>query len=398
MRLRKWWIGGLVAAALAAVSTPWVFAEFSGLDRADLEPVRLDGDWGLQILVLDVGQADAILMLTPNGDSCLIDSGDGATDGRLAALHLSDQALNGIGRLKTLDLLISSHYDRDHIGGLPALVEEGIRIRKALDQGPSGKRTMTTAAGNPTTYSKYCTAVGDLDGDNVQDANEPAFARHMIHFGHIETMGRTDDVEIECVAVRGDTAGADHDVAGLDPATGTSNFDENPGSVALVVRLGEFEFFTAGDQTGDDWKSKPACEEAMLDSGAIRGGNDVDVLKASHHGSDTSTSAALASQMRPEVAIISTKFTKNHKLPKKVALQQLEENRAFVLITGEGRDPDTGEFADASTSTDDSYVPEAVFENQGTVRILVSRDGSRYTVFGGSFVRTFSSVDSENQR
>ena len=34
----------------------------------------------------------------------------------------------------------STHYDSDHIGGLPRLVERGLGIEKAFDQGPSGKR------------------------------------------------------------------------------------------------------------------------------------------------------------------------------------------------------------------------------------------------------------------
>ena len=52
-------------------------------------------------------------------------------------------------------------------------------------------------------------------------------------------------MKIICVAVRGDTANEDNDLD-LDPAEGDKGFDENPGSVALLVRLGEFELYTAG--------------------------------------------------------------------------------------------------------------------------------------------------------
>ncbi len=41
---------------------------------------------------------------------------------------------------------------------------------------------------------------------------------------------------------------------------------------------------------------------------------------------------------------------------------------------------------------------EAVFNSQGNVTVLVSRDGTRYTVVGDGFVKTFSAVDSDNQR
>ena len=120
-----------------------------------------------------------------------------------------------------------------------------------------------------------------------------------------------------------------------------------------------------------------------------------------HHGSDTSTSNALAVEMDPEVAIISTKFTRGDKLPKKVVLKQFEDNRTYVLITGDGENPDDGEYTDSgATSIDDNYTPsgEAIFNNQGNVTILVSRNGDRYTVIGGSFARTFSANDSANGR
>ncbi|MCY4486760.1 MAG: hypothetical protein OXF11_06535 [Deltaproteobacteria bacterium] len=50
------------------------------------------------------------------------------------------------------------------------------------------------------------------------------------------------------LTVRGDTDGTAHDLD-LDPAGKTESFDENPGSIALLIRLGEFVFYTTGDQT-----------------------------------------------------------------------------------------------------------------------------------------------------
>ena len=40
----------------------------------------------------------------------------------------------------------------------------------------------------------------------------------------------------------------------------------------------------------------------------------------------------------------------------------------------------------------------AVFNDQGDVTVLVSTDGSRYTVRGDSFDKTFSALDSDNAR
>jgi len=49
--------------------------------------------------------------------------------------------------------------------------------------------------------------------------------------------------------------------------------DENPGSVAALVRLGAFEYLTCGDATSDDWKKKADTEVALVDSNAIPGGD-----------------------------------------------------------------------------------------------------------------------------
>ena len=111
---------------------------FDGFDSATLQAVPDEpGAWGLRIVVLNIGQADAILVLTPNGDVCLIDSGNSKDNGDRAVDLLESKALNGVGVLKTLDLLYTTHYDRDHIGGIKQIRERGVRIRKALDQGLS---------------------------------------------------------------------------------------------------------------------------------------------------------------------------------------------------------------------------------------------------------------------
>ncbi len=307
--------------------------------------------------------------------------------------------MNGVGSLSTIDILYTTHFDSDHIAGLTEAVDRGIVVRKAYDQGVSGKRSLTTPTGRVSTYGKYVAAIGDPDGDLIQDADEPSFVRHRAYHGQVERIGLNDEITIRVVSVRGDTQGNAHD-KDRDPTDAGRSFDENPGSIALLVTLGDFEMYSAGDQTDNDWKSKPAIEEGVLKSGAIAGGNDIDVLKVSHHGSDTSSSEDLAEQMLPEVAIISTKFGRGDKLPKKVVLKQFQDNDTYVLITGDGINPETGDFTDAKTNEDDGFsvLDDAVFNNQGNVTVLVAPDGASYTVLGDGFARTFSTADSDNER
>ena len=55
---------------------------FNGFDSSTLQAVSdQPGAWGLKIVVFNVGAADAILILAPNGDVVLIDSGKNGTAG-----------------------------------------------------------------------------------------------------------------------------------------------------------------------------------------------------------------------------------------------------------------------------------------------------------------------------
>ena len=409
----------LAAASLvlgASVSVPSVPApiDFDGFDSTTLPAVSEDGDeWGLKIVIFNVGNGDALLVLARNGDAAVIDTGRRASNGAQIAAFLGTEALNGVGSLETIDLLYTTHYDEDHIKGIKDLTQtRGVRIRKAYDQGRSVGRSLLTPSGRDSSYALYCQAVGDKNDNYAQDADEPNFVRHRIDYRKTEFIGSGDDVEIRCVSVRGDTKGTDDDVD-LDLAA--TDINENDGSIALLVRLGEFEFYTAGDQTCEEWtndhepveenlvKANPFAPYVANEDDETDGSGadiDIDVMKASHHGSDTSSSNVLVEALDPEVAVFSADFISTYKHPRKVALMQFEENRCYSLITGDGHDPETDDFSGSTNSADDTYNanPDAVFNEVGQVVITVHQDGTRYTVRADTFVRTFSAVDSDNQR
>ncbi len=73
----------------------------------------------------------------------------------------------------------------------------------------------------------------------------------------------------------------------------------------------------------------------------------------------------------------------------------------WATETGDGIDPDSQDYAESGVTDEDNGFTVsdlAIFNNQGNVTILVSTDGSQYTVIGDSFAKTFSAVDSNNQR
>ena len=343
-------------------------------------------EWGLHIVVLDVGQADAIAMVSADGDACVIDAGIGSSAGRKVAAFLKEADSNGVGEITEVKLGFATHYDRDHIGGFKTIAAEGIEFGAIYDQGLSQKRE------GKSVYEGYVSVTGDSNDNMAQDPGEDSFVRKEARVGLHWTLG---EARIRCVSVRGDTRGSAHDLP-LDPSE--DDINENPGSIALLVTLGEFEFYTAGDQTSDDWKHEPDTEIAVVRSGVIGVTADIDVLKVNHHGSDTSTGQDFVLALDPEVAIISAKYTSVHKLPKMISVKELVENGALVYVTGDGHNPDTGTFTDSRDSSDDGYIPPAenVINQAGNVHIFVAEDGSSYRVVAGGVWKEFSTVDSVN--
>ena len=366
----------------------WSLLQF--LYGQPLPPVSGD-DWGLKIVIFEVGQADAAVALTPNGDAAVIDIGRTIAQGRQIGDYLLDADQNGVESIAEVLFVIASHYDADHIGGAAGLSER-VQILRAYDQGPSAKRD---ALNLNTVYSRYVRAVGDLDGDGFQGEGEEDFVRHRAYPGLSLRLGHHPAVQLLVLSVNGNTFGLDHDLD-LDPSS--ESIDENPGSVALFVRFGHFEYLSCGDATSDDWKYDPDTEEQLIAANAIPGGDDIDVLKVNHHGSDTSTGQRFVTTIQAELAIISTDLT-NHRLPKLTTLRVLEMNNTQVLVTGQATE-ENGDFHQSQHAFDDGFVPSGSMfrDRQGRITILVASDGNRYTVRAeGGFQQTFSAVDTENE-
>ena len=392
---------------------------FRGFEKSDLSPVLSDpGEWGLKIIFIDVGQADAILLVTPNGNSILIDTGKSKSDGEKIASILNSRSISDAGAINEIDRLYITHYDQDHIGGIKGL--ENIIIKKAYDQGKSNKRS-----GNKK-YGEYLEVVKDYNDNGYCGIRERGCVRRRIWYGYRTNI---DGVNIRCVSVRGNTKGSINDFQ-LDPSkTSDKKFNENPGSVALLIKYKDFEFYTAGDQTTDQWRDFEDTEGAVIKARALGSSSDIDVFKSNHHGSDSSNGKKLISNLLPEVTVISSEYhghLKNnkpsgHQLPKRISIKQFEDNQSYTLITGNGINEFTHEYTDSRhASEDNEYKADqnAVYNNQGDITILVSKDGKRYTVSSqprpnkkfndgkyccsysncDRFYKTFSSIDSENNR
>ncbi len=242
----------------------------------------------LQIHHIDVGQGDAILLVSPLGETALFD--DGAyTDCSGIKTYLQGQGLTSI------KYHFTTHYHADHIGCIDDLAAIGITVGTAgYDRGGSY---------SSATYTAYVNTLGTK--------------RMTIAKNQVITLdaGAANPVSIKCVDLNG---------AGV-----YSGSDENSLSTVYKVTYGAFDEALGGDL--------PNVVEAAVGSEM----GDVEVYKVHHHGSATSTSAGWLTATTPEVGIISVGNGNSYGHPTSTALTNLHNAgvKTYWTETGAGVAP-----------------------------------------------------------
>lgn len=234
----------------------------------------------LEVHVIDVGQADAILVKTPDAGNLLIDGGTGATEEELVR-YLQRQ---GVSRL---DYVIATHPHEDHIGGLDAVI-------KQFDVGTvyMPKVSHTTKA-----FENMLLAIKDKNIAVVE-----AYA----------------DV----------TLPLDSGTQAIFLAPCGSGYESlNDYSAVLKLVYGETSFLFTGD-------AEKTSEEEMLAHYSVKTLAST-VLKIGHHGSKTSTSAAFLQAVDPQWAAISVGRNNDYGLPSDKTLELLKQQGVTYWRTDE---------------------------------------------------------------
>jgi competence protein ComEC len=241
-------------------------------------------DGKLHISFLDVGQGDATFIQTPSGRTILIDGGQYPS-------VLNDH----LGREipfwdRSLDLVIATHPDEDHVAGIPGVLER-YDVGLLLTNGQ-------------TAQEESYQALMDI-------ATENAVPIHQAQAGEIIELG--DGLRLEI----------------LNPTDPQSPIPDpqldNDLSVALRLVYGDFSLLLTGD-------AGAAAEREMLASGRPL---SAVVYKAGHHGAKTSNSETFLKVINPLYVIVSAGEGNNYGHPRPEFLDRAADIGAAVLRTDE---------------------------------------------------------------
>lgn len=242
---------------------------------------------GLSVTCLDVGQGDGLVFTCTEG-TVLVDGGSSSRSGlgeRCLKPYLESRAV------ETVDYAIVSHGDSDHVSGLLELMEGGgVRIRNLV---------LPRMARGQEHYAGLVRAAGVCGAQVLY-----------MEAGERISLG---DLQFTCL------------YAG-NPAQETDT-DKNRHSLAVRVSYGRLGLLLTGDMDA-------SCEAGLLRTcgpGDLAG---IQVLKAAHHGSDTSSSPEFLERLGPKLVLVSYGNGNSYGHPSPKVLERLRERGSRILETG----------------------------------------------------------------
>jgi competence protein ComEC len=237
----------------------------------------------LKVVFLDVGQGDAIYIEAPNGKQMLIDGGPDAT-----LLSRLSKVMPFADR--SIDMILATHGDMDHIGGFPLLLDN-YKVKNIIENGATSDSKIYSSLEDKIKKKKINKIIAQRGMHIILDN------KRNIYF----------DV--------------------LFPDRDISNFESNDGSIVGKLTYGENSFMMTGDAT--------TYTENLIGWNENDTTLDADVLKLGHHGSRTSSGISWLEKVNPEVAIISVDKNNKYGHPHKEILDRLASLHIPFLRTSD---------------------------------------------------------------
>jgi competence protein ComEC len=310
----------------------------------------------MQIYFIDVEGGQATLIISPSGQSLLIDTGWPGNEGRDADRIISVARQAG---LKQIDFVLITHHHRDHVGGVPQLAES-FKIGTFIDHGPNMEDSEVTR----TDYAAYEKAIAG----HAHVVVKPGWGLPI------------KGIQVEVLSAAGDLiktplpgAGEANpycakELAWPDDAT------ENARSVGTMITYGKFRFLDLGDLTKKK-ELELACPNNLLGT--------VDLFLVTHHGMDFSNTKALDWALHPRVAIFDNGPRKGantaswqivHDSPGLEDLWQLH----YAEDNDKDHNIDADHIANVKENCEGKYI-KVVAQDDGSFTLTNSRTGAEKT-------------------
>lgn len=240
--------------------------------------VSAGSDSGLRVHFIDVGQGDSILAES-EGHFLLIDAGEN-DQGSTVVSYLKQAGV------KKLDYVIGTHPHSDHIGGLDDVIR-AFDVEKVI---------LPPIEHTTKTFEDVLDAISDKGLKITKPVPGTSYNLGNASFTVIAP------------------------VKGKDYGTDLNNW-----SVGIRLTYGDNAFVLCGD-------AESTAEQDIVDSGAVL---SADVLKAGHHGSSTSTSAAFLKKVSPTWAVIQCGKDNSYGHPHRETLAAFKKAGVTVFRTDE---------------------------------------------------------------
>lgn len=330
----------LCAVVLATLLAAWGCATNTGL---------------LDIYFVDVEGGQATLVITPAGESLLVDAGypgKGRShpvpgDAGLARDAQRIAAAAADANISRIDFLLVTHFHKDHFGGAIELAQL-LPIGTVIDHGTESRELRS----NPATLALLQAYRETREQSNYLS---PTVGERLPLKG----------IDVTVVSSAGDTlatplAGA----GGANPACAVnapapSEPLENPRSTGILLRHGKFRFLDLGDLVGEPL-SNLVCPEDMI--------GPVDAYLVPHHGSADAADPATLDAFGPRVAILNNGATKGGHPP---MFDSMRASRQPMDVWQLHRSE-----IDGAANFPDEYIANLGTQTNHWIRIRARVDGS----------------------
>ncbi len=237
----------------------------------------------LNVFMLDVGQGDSFIIKLPGGKSILIDAGSASQyfdNGERIILP----AMRKLG-IEKFDYGFVSHIDVDHYGGFISLVENN-KIRRLFKTPPD------TLSDKDRRFEQY------LKNKNIPVEH---YTRERLRIENAEIFILND---------------------GAHNFTGNNSLNNSSGIIKIIYGKTSFLFTGDIDKRGENYYVKKYNN--FLDS---------DVLKISHHGSKSGSSAEFIKSVSPDISLISCGIKNRFGHPSGEVVKRLQESGTQIYRT-----------------------------------------------------------------